>query len=335
MSTHPPPLFLDRTVFKGRVTWLTTTFVIGALFAAGSLATFWRAGEPTFLTTAFFLSLGAMIVPLGVKIGHAMLQALARQLDVFLVPVEGGEKAGSWFLGAMAKRLRQMGVVYAAAAAFGVLSLVAFAKGGVLEFSDTGEAGWNWLRIQMVATVALGGFMSGSGLALMVMMGSLIWELDRFQVRLAPHPFGVCVIGQTLLKIYAMIAVIWLVFSSSAIVGLREAEVPLSALAGLSLVMFVVSFPLCLLPVHNRMIAEKQRLVVNAYARLEKLAEVDLKQRDEDHLRRYAEARREYQEALDLPEWPFGWKALAALTTSGLVSNLPALVGFLGKSVFE
>lgn len=322
-------------MFKGRVTVLRALFCVGLVLAIDALVTFWWSREGKFVTTAFFLAVGSMVVPIGVKIGHLTLLEMARRLAVFLEPATTEVTPEVWFADAMEKRLRKMSAVYLFAGAFAILSLFAFTQGGAFHFPDTTAKTAFWLTLQMRLIVGWAGIMSGLGLGLIVVMASLIWEFDRFKVKLAPHMFGIRVVGDTLMKLYAMIALIWLVFSSSAITGLEQSAVPMAALAGLALLIFLVSFPLCLLPLHNRMVEEKQRLVVKAYGRLETLRAVELEMRDEAHVLKYGEAKREYEEALDLPEWPFGWKAVVTLTTSALVSNLPAIVGFATKNLFK
>jgi hypothetical protein len=320
-------LFLDKKVFGCRVTQLAVWVIGGILLTAISLVTFLLSGDGKFLTTGFVLGLGTTFVPLGVKAGHLMFTELGGLLDGFLISEI--RRPEDVFFSLLNTRLKRMGIVYFVGAAFGALALIAFAQGGAFDFGgQLSSRTVALLKTQMAATIGIAGFVSGVGLSLMVTMASVVWELGDFKVKLAPHKFGVCTVGSTLLKIYTMTAAIWLVFSCSAVVGLRDIFTPLASLAGVSLVVFLVSFPVCLLPLHRAMVEQKRTRVQLSYGLLERLGAFDLGLRDDLFLRVLGEAKREYQEALDLPEWPFGWKAIIALATSGIVPNLPAIISF-------
>lgn len=330
MTANRSELFLDKKIFGGRVRRLALWVSVGLLLVVASLVTYRISGHKRFLTTALVLSVGTTLVPFGVKLGYSLFAELGQHLHLFLK--EEPSLLEAVFASTMQRRLRKMEAVYFWGASFGVLALAAFYQGGAFDFeANFAHETKILLQAQMGITIGIAGLLSGMGLYLMLMMASVVWELGKFEVKLAPHKFGVCTVGGTLLKIYGMTAAIWFVFSCSAVVGLRDIVTPLAVLAGFSLVFFLVSFPVCLLPLHNRMVDEKRRRVVASYERLEILARTEMSQRDERYIRILSEEKREYQEALDLPEWPFGWKAMVAVGTSGIVSNLPAIVSFASK----
>ncbi len=302
---------------------------VGILLAISALVTFRISGEVLFVTTGFVLGIATTLVPLGVKAGYLIFRDLGRRLDVFLT--SAAERPSEVFSELLDKRLRQTSVVYVSGAAFGLLALVAFTEGGAFEFGPKAPA---MLRVQMGITIGAAGVAAGIGLGLIIILTSIVSELDRFEVKLAPHKFGICAVGNTVLKIYMLTAAIWFVFSCSAVVGLRDIVTPLISLAGLTLVLFLVSFPVCLMPLHRRMVGEKAVRVVQRYESWERLSEKPIGERNEQHFRMLSEAKREYEETLALPEWPFGWKTALAIATSGVVSNLPAIASFVAAHFF-
>lgn len=323
-------LFLDKRVLGGRVAQLILWVTTGLLVSVASAVAFYQSSEGVFLTTGFVLGIGMTLVPLGVKAGHIMFRQLGGQLSVFLS--SDSENPSQVFFETMNSRLRRMKSIYTAGLAFGVLSIAGFYFGGVFDFVPAqSETNCLWLKCQLAGTIFIAGFVSGIGLHMLIVMGSIVWVLGRFKVKVVTHQFGVLTVGRTLLRIYTIAAAIWLVFSSSALVGIKDSLVPMASLSGVSLLVFLVSFPVCLLPLHERMLESKRERVIAAFGWLEELSTVPIKSRDDRHFRLQSEAMREYHEAQDLPEWPFGWRSLVTLVTSGFVSNFPVIIGFAFK----
>jgi len=83
------------------------------------------------------------------------------------------------------------------------------------------------------------------------------------------------------------------------------------------------------------MMETKRLRVVAAFERLEELARRPIEQRDDNYRKGLAEAKSEYHDAEELPEWPFGWKVAVGLATSGVISNLAAIFAVLVKRFSE
>jgi hypothetical protein len=323
--TTLPLFFLDKKPWGGPLSQLILWSAVGLLCGLGSLATFWVTGYGVFLTTGAVLGLGMVLVPVGIKAGYLIMIQLGHQVGAFLH--RGDANPEEFFLAVLHARLgrrRPLGLV---AAAVGSVSLVAFARAGVFEFGPMDEGFRPGLSVQIGVTVWLAGFFAGAALYLVFVVGSVIWSLGRFAVVPATHKFGAISVGDSLLRIYGLGGAIWFVFSCSALVGLRDTIAPLVILAGGAMVFFLVSFPICLVPLHRRMLEIKRARVLDCAGRLESLAQRRIEDRDEAYLQVVGEARREYAEAQELPEWPFDRRALAWLLTSGVFSNLPPVAG--------
>jgi len=105
------------------------------------------------------------------------------------------------FFGVMGKRLRHTRVIFCAGLAFGCLSLGELSAGRSLRVLTTND-GRNsiWLVWQDGRSRLL--FLDlcqESDCFSVIMMGSVIWELGRFQVTAVTHKFGVTTVGRTLL----------------------------------------------------------------------------------------------------------------------------------------
>lgn len=168
---------------------------------------------------------------------------------------------------------------------------------------------------------AVAGFTSGVAAHCLFLFSRIIWRLGDRPLLVQAHAHGVRSIGQLLALVFLLSSVLWGLVSSTLFWhGLNS---HLAYLAMWYPVLALTCFVGCQVPLHAQMVAYKRRRTAEIEAAIRSV--------ERKGLANLSEGEREYIEFLEgklvrvdqLPEWPFGWEALATVALSGVTTLLP------------
>jgi hypothetical protein len=331
-SNERPVLVVEGLFFESRTPALKEHpylfwSLVSSICAAASFLFYRLTGKPVFVRTAVPLCLAMFLVPVGIKLGAAVLSSWSPSVDSFVVASRDDLKA--WFRAQMRVFEGTAGMVIFGLVA-GVVAVPSFISGGAFWGLQT-AAGF-----ALAIIIFLGGVFAGLGLFNVFCLSRIVWRLGQFNIKVEAHPFGVTSTGRALVKCFFIAAGIWCVFTSSATVGLRASWIPMLALAAPSVIFFVAAFVICQVPIHNRMLDFKRGELTRIQKTLDSLAPSRAEDLTDERRKQIQFFERKFTQALALPEWPFDWRALLSAGVSGLASVLPVILDLgmeVGKKV--
>jgi len=223
--------------------------------------------------------------------------------------------------------------MYAMGIILALWTLCAFYLGSY--FDDLTELEVGYLCCLMALSAGLAGF----GLDAIFATGRLIWRFGRrYRIVVRGHKFGVLSTGRVLGHCFLAVAIVAMIYYSSAIFGLKHLpadltyrNAPLLMLSAPTLIFIFASFVVCQIPLHIQIIEYKR----NQLTDIERILD-QLKTRINDNIgsilqRQIGFFENRRTQIMALPEWPFGFSALLAAIGSSIVPVLPSLIGFLVK----
>lgn len=311
---------LPRQHPKGYRLWATLGVVLSGLCVVWYVYT----GIYPFLTTFLPLAAGVAIVPVAVRAGHRMVcrweATAARFVDA--TPDEFRE----WFTAQVTSYLRSwdvpaLGVGYLLAAFFAFRSSGAFAG---MTLSG---------RVFSAIVLLISAFCCGVGIATICRLAKIVWGLGRFKVEITSGSFGVTSTGPLLVRCYAIAGAVWCVYTSSAGWNLDAGWIPVIALAMPAVVIITGSFVICQIPLHVRMLEYKRERTYAIEALIDKLEPDSASDLTEERVKQLEFLRSAADKVASLPEWPFGWRSLAAAFATSVGAVAPTLIGFFARQV--
>jgi hypothetical protein len=300
-------------------------FLLSLLLVGLSLLLFFLQNEAVFILTAMPLAITLFLVPCGIKLGVIVMNNWAKEVRHFIIYPE--QDVQTWF--------QNQGIVFEGTKGMIIWSLLV----SVIALATFLLAG-AFSNLNIFSSVALSlillssGFFAGVALYCLFCLGRVIWRFGRFSLKVHAHPFGVMTTGQALLKCYFIAAIIWCIYTSSATVGLAAEWIPMISLAVPSVIFFIVSFIVCQLPIHNKMVDFKRVELDEIEKTLESLIPKKLDELTQERRNQIEFIEKKRTEIIALPEWPFGWKSLLVTGLSGITSVLPTIIS-LSKEAFK
>lgn len=295
--------------------------IVGGLLAGASLVCFLRWHVPALLGTFMPLGLCVAIVPAVMKGIYAILFFWVQDVPSFL---ENGESSRQGFEQWVEGEFNRFGLSrvpsYAGVGSI-PLTTAAFWLGGAF-------VGLPLLGVVVcLISVALASFVAAAGLVGVSYLASSIWRLGRcFSVRLSGHVYGVLSTGRMLVKCYALVAIAWCFYTSSATWGLANKWIPLLVLAVPSLAFFIGSFVICQIPLHRRMVECKRAKLAELADLIERLTPKDSGGVSGDLMRQLDFNIAKFDRVRKWPEWPFGIRNLSAVVGTSVVAVTPQLI---------
>lgn len=314
----------------------TSVFV---LLSAISLVIAWQRDEPrSWLGLCLPIAFGFISVPSAFKFAHGRLVTWAQNVNTFAVRDDApltleNPEPKDWVLHELSFFGGSAGM-YAAGIIVASWSLFAFYLGNYFDGLTGLELGY------LCCLIALSAGLAGFGLDAIFRTSRLIWRFGRnYRIVVREHKFGVLSTGRVLGQCFLAIAVVAMIYYSSAILGLKHLpadltykNAPLLMLSAPTLVFIFASFVICQIPIHIQMIDYKRNQLTDVEGILDKL-----RTRINDDisfvLQRkigFFEGRR--TQIVTLPEWPFGFSGLLTAIGSSIVPLVPSLIGFLVKA---
>ncbi|SJM93203.1 membrane hypothetical protein [Crenothrix polyspora] len=268
-----------------------------------SVVLFAQTGNRVFISTAMPSSFAISLLPLAIKIGAIFMDYWGRGLRHFVLCPE--QEIESWFQNQMAFLSGSLGMLFSGIF-LSVLGITLYYFSGVFVGLNNTQA------VTLALIILLNCLVSGAAWFSLFCFARIIWRLGRFPLKVEQNPEGVLSTGNTLMKCYAITIILNYTFSLINSIAMQNMRL-LFILEAPYIVFFAISFIVCQIPVHNRMVDYKKL----------KLAEIDgllasLSQQQNPNTLMEAEALRPQMEALKktranimaLPEWPAGWKSV-------------------------
>jgi hypothetical protein len=297
-----------------------------------------RADPRPYLGMCLPIAFGFISVPAAFKFSHARLIAWAQNVNTFAVRDDApltheNAEPKNWvmhelsFFGGSVR-------MYAAGIVLALWSLFAFYLGNYFDGLTELEVGY------LCSLIAFSAGLAGFGLDAIFSTSRLIWRFGRkYRIVVRGHKFGVLSTGRVLGECFLAVAVVAMIYYSSAILGLKHLpgdltyrNAPLLMLSAPTLIFIFASFVVCQIPLHIQMIDYKK----NQLTDIERILD-QLKTRINDEISSmlqrqiaFFEGRR--TQIMTLPEWPFGFNGLVAAIGSSIVPLVPSLIGFLVKA---
>jgi hypothetical protein len=190
--------------------------------------------------------------------------------------------------------------------------------------------------------VATSAFVAGVGLCAMAYGMRMIWRFgNSFQISVQSHKFGVLSTGDMLLHCYVLIALIWSSYCCSAIFGVMSSSVaifsiknPIWLLAAPSAALVLISFIVCQVPLHKRMIEFKRDQLIAIETILEELKGYEPTMVNAEVLSKFTFYENQRSQTMSLPEWPFAFGTLLGSVSSASMVILTTLVSSYFKSAW-
>jgi hypothetical protein len=317
----PPPTYLESLAgsIAGHASLLPWVLA-SALGLAVSAWIFSSTRHWIDLGTVGAFALTLALVPAAMRIIFSILWEWTQRVKDF-VRVESAQESGvtSWickqfdvFLDSIAPLA--FGIVYAAFALF------VYDKTGAFTGLSTRQA------MASAVVVWLGSFVCGVGLTSIFYLGRFIWRLGRrYPIRVTPHAHGIISTGDTLLQCYLIVAVVWAVYTSSAVWNLSGRVFPLLALSLPALTGFVSSFIICQIPLHERMVEEKRARLKELDTLLQNLSPVQIDELTEVRREQVAFCVAEIDRVANWPEWPFRLRSFSGVVGAAFGAVAPSL----------
>jgi hypothetical protein len=313
--------------------------VIFALLATISCVIARYMTEPRpYLGLCLPVAVGLLSVPFAFRFAHRRFIEWARNVNSFADrPGDHStdqQDAEKWVLTQLSFFAGSAGM-YWTGLALSVWTLFAFYLGHY--FSNL-----NVLQIAFVGILtALSAFVAGLGLYAIYEASRLIRRLGdgTFRISVKGHKFGVLSTGRMLGECYFVIALVCMVYYTSAVLGQRHLfsdfrywNPPMLMLVLPTAGFLLFSFIRCQVPIHRQMVTFKK----NELAKIErKLDQLNL-QIDQSLTSKLREDIKFYEdrklETLSLPEWPFGFRGMLGAVGSSITVVLPTLFGLLAKA---
>ncbi|MBI3514432.1 MAG: hypothetical protein HY060_10270 [Proteobacteria bacterium] len=310
--------------------WLTSFLVLVTIITWFG----WRMTEPRpYFGLCLTQAIGLITVPLVFRFAHSTLIEWGANIATFATPrAKHGAHDGSDISGWIARELSYFHgsrPMYAAGAATAVLALFAFLLGDyAIGFDDPAS-------FFGCAVIGLTAFPAGMGLYAMFCTCRMIWRLGSFRIRVEDHAFGVLSTGTALARCYFAVALVWGVYTTSAVLGLRHwridgAMLPMLVMAAPTFLGIIASYVICQVPLHRRMIEFKKGELGLVDRVLDQFRHVTPESLTTEIKSKVEFFENRKSRMIGLPEWPFSNRALLGAVGSSATAISP-VVGLVQK----
>jgi len=322
---HRPRLYFERIGWgSGRGTYIGW-LLFGLLLGLGCTALGIATGKPVFLQTCLVLDIGITVLPFAMRFGLWVLTGWRKPLLHSLQDDEASIKA--WH-DKHIDNLDKIGAANLTGLLLTPWAIASFWAGGYFAGLTVWEKG------ALGGVIALAAFASGIVLYHLLYLAKVVWQLGDFEIRVEPHPYGICSIGTGLIRCYLVAALIWFLISLSGMWRMTPALPPVVFIGAPALFVIVGSFVICQLPLHRRMVEFKSTKTYQLDQILSSLSPAQAADLTEERLRQVNYFAAERERVGSLPEWPFGWKPFTGLILSALAPISPAVLQYAVSHFF-
>ena len=257
--------------------WTLWASVFGLISGISLVIASHRADPRSYLGICLPIAFGFISVPTAFKFAHARLVAWAQNVNTFAVRDDApltleNLEPKNWvlhelsFFGGSVR-------MYATGIILGLWSLFAFYLGSYFDGLTELEIGY------LCCLIALSGGLAGFGLDAIFGTSRLIWRFGRrYRIVVREHKFGVLSTGRILGDCYLAVALVAMIYYSSAILGLKHLpgdltckNPPLLMLSAPTLIFIFASFIVCQIPLHIQMINYKKNQLTDIERILDQL----------------------------------------------------------------
>ena len=309
-------LFFERLPTKLRSYPYTFWGLIGIIYAltwvklcqVTSWLALWKLG--------FFLTLGVIALPQGIRLGHQIIAEWLLDMKHCLIQKQDVPQYELWCKDELSVG-RGTFPMFIFSILFALFAASIYYLSG-LPTSDT-----VWIVATVSVLVAIAGFFAAFGLINLACLARIVWRAGALRLRVSTDRFGVVSSGKMLLKTYFVGAIIWCFFTASVAGELSAAWLPLM-LIGVPAFLFIVgSFVVCQFPLHQQMLKFKRSEILELNAAIDDLYQGESTSISLDNLRRIEHYTKRLDEVNALPEWPFNWRTILGVVSSGFMAILP------------
>jgi hypothetical protein len=336
------PLVVNTIVpwpFKDRP--LLFWFLTFALFEGLSclIAAYMTEPRP-YLGLCLPVAAGLLSVPFSFSYAHHRFIEWAQNVNSFATPISSEHSTNQGiiadkFVLTQLSFFRGSAGMYLTGLALPVWTLYAFYLGDYLLRLSVLQLGFFCLL------TILSAFLAGLGLYAIYGASRLIWRLGdgTYRIVVKGHKFGVLSTGRVLGQCYFVIALVCMVYYSSAVFGEGQLNTdfkywnpPLLMLVLPTAGFISCAFVGCQLPLHRQMVAFKKFELAKIESKLDQLkshSDEKLTSELRDDIKFYEDRR---LETLSLPEWPFGFRGMLGAIGSSFTVLLPTLFSLAAKA---
>ena len=317
-----PVLFFERLPSRLRSYPYTFWGVVGISYATiwvklcqvTSWFALWKLG--------LFLSLGVIAVPQGIRLGHQILVEWLLDLKHCLIQKQDVPQYELWCKSELSVSRGTFPMLILA-------TLFALFAASIYYISGLSTRDAAWIVVTVSVLVAIAGFFAAFGLVNLACLARIVWRAGALRLRVSTDRFGVVSCGEMLLKAYFIGSVIWCFFTASITEKLSTAWLPIMLIGVPAFLFIVSSFVVCQLPLHQQMLKFKRSEILELSAAIDDLYQGESKSISLDNLRRIEHYTKRLDEANALPEWPFNWRTILGVVSSGFMAILPIPLGML------
>ncbi len=309
--------------------------MVGVILSCASIALSLNTSNPkAYSEMCLLLTIGLVAVPSVVRACHFLMLDWSRNTKNFITDIPPSiAKIDDWWN-------RELSIFEGSPTMF--MAGVAVALIALLGYSlDDYPIGVQSLENAFAACIlAASAFAAGVGLCTMVYGTRIIWRFGTaFKISIQGHRFGVLSTGDMLLNCYFLIALTWSVYLSSAVFGIMAGNLPINSwknpvwiLALPSALAALITFVVCQIPLHQRMIEYKRERLMTVETILKNLKISDANLLNADVLSKIRFFEDQKSEAISFPEWPFAFKTLLGSLGSTSMVVLAPIASTIVKS---
>lgn len=315
------PMYLEKLATSRRVLHLWTWVAIGGVAATIPLLGFLRWHNHAMLSTFTLQGACIALVPLVMKGIYAILLSWAQFLPTFLRKDSATSSDYERWIRHQFERLNNSSVPRHFGIGSAVITVILFWLGGALDELHS------VMLVVCLAILLVSSFVYGVGLASLFFLGQTIWRLGReFPVRVSEHSFGVLSVGRTLVKCYALVAIVWCCYAASGTWESGGGWIPMLPLVVTTLIFFVSSFVVCQLPLHDRMVECKRATLLELDDLLERLTPTVPIDMSQERQRQVDFCVAEIKRVHKWPEWPFSTSNLSGVVGISIGAITPQII---------
>lgn len=324
----PPPLKNHPFIF-----WALIGIILGCASIAISLQT---SNPKAYAQLCVLQIIGLVAVPSVIRVCHSLLLDWSINAKKFITGTRRHITNIDTWLDQELSIFEGSPIMLLAGAALATLAPIGFSFANYPIGIGSVE---NIFALSIVATSA---FAAGVALCAMAYGTRIIWRFgNTFRVSVQSHKFGVLSTGEMLLHCCVLIALTWSAYSSSAIFGVTGTGVaifsvknPIWILAAPSAAVVLISFIVCQIPLHQRMIEYKHDQLLTIEKILEELKESDARLLNAEVMSKIEFFENRRLQIISLPEWPFAFGTLLGSFGSASMMILTTVVSSYVKTAW-
>jgi hypothetical protein len=324
----PPPLKKHPFIF-----WIAIGFILSCVAVFLSFKT---SNPRAYAQMCMLQIIGFVAVPSAIRACRLLILDWNNNAKKFVVGTRLHKTAVDIWLDRELSNFEGSPIMLLGGSALAILALAGFS------FDDYPVGIGSAATLYSSFIVAASAFAAGVGLCAMAYGTRTVWRFgNSFHISVQNHKFGVLSTGSMLLQCCVLVTLTWSAYTSSAIFGVMGSSVatfsiknPIWLLAAPSAALVLVSFIVCQIPLHKRMIEYKRDQLMAIEKILEELKDYEPRLLTAEVLGKIAFFENRRSQIMSLPEWPFAFAALLGSISSASMVILTTLLSSYVKAAW-